>query len=465
MRHHARQLPPLRLPLVIVAAALAGGVAVLSAQERVDEQMIARIKMEAFQHSKVLETVGYLTDVHAIRLANSPQYRAAAEWCRQKLAEWGFETARLEPWGNTVRGWTLERFSVEMTEPYYLHVIAHPKAWTRSTPGVLSGHPVRVEIANPGDLTKYKGTLRGAIVMNGKPSPAGPKFTPDARRLTDEEIRSQAQVMNPGSPRTYWEDEEGWIKSQAEAVEIRKFLETEGVAAVLEPSRADGLVLSVTSGGWWRPGEPQAFPMFVLGKEHYGRIWRLLERNIPVTLDLSLRTRFDDSGSPGVRRSGPSSEALPLAHVGQVHPGVQLGHEHRAGAGLADLGVGADDAAGGLDDLARDDQARPHGDRPTELHLAPRGHAAKPGVADGPGDGFVHQREQQPAVDEPRPSCMLWPGEVLGAAARLAVTRKRDMEAGRVVGPAHVALRKAEFGSVVEHVSHSLIFIPHSGVA
>src|SRR5262249_43522165 len=154
------------------------------AQEPVDQSVIARIKQEGFQHSQVMETIFYLTDVHGPRLRGSPNYRAAADWAVRTLAAWGLSNAQLEPGGFTGRGWAVNRFNVEMIAPQYQHLIAYPLAWSPATQGAVAGQPVIVEIKSPADFPKYRGKLRGAIVLNGKPSekPAA-HFEADARRF------------------------------------------------------------------------------------------------------------------------------------------------------------------------------------------------------------------------------------------------------------------------------------------
>src|SRR5262249_49042306 len=168
------------------------------AQEHVDQSVIARIKEEGFQRSQVMDTMFYLTDVHGPRLRGSPNYMAAAEWAVKTLAAWGLSNAQLEPGGVTGRGWTVNRFNLEMIAAQYQGMIAMPFAWSPSTKGVVAGQPLIVEISSPADLAKYRGKLRGAIVMLGRPSekPAA-HFEPDAKRLTDDELKRGEQALNP----------------------------------------------------------------------------------------------------------------------------------------------------------------------------------------------------------------------------------------------------------------------------
>src|SRR5688572_6110305 len=94
--------------------------------EKVDLEVVAKIKEEGLKRSKVMETISYLTDVHGPRLTASPQIRAAGEWTKTKLAEWKLEQSHLEPWGPFGRGWSLEGFTANLVTPTYAPLIAYP---------------------------------------------------------------------------------------------------------------------------------------------------------------------------------------------------------------------------------------------------------------------------------------------------------------------------------------------------
>src|ERR1051326_8924848 len=68
-------------------------------QEKVDLDAIYRIKNEGLNHSQIMETASYLTDVYGGRLTGSPQIKAAAEWTVKKLNEWELANVHLEQWG------------------------------------------------------------------------------------------------------------------------------------------------------------------------------------------------------------------------------------------------------------------------------------------------------------------------------------------------------------------------------
>ena len=58
-----------------------------------------------------------------------------------------------------------------MTEPQYMRITGYPRAWSPALASPLSGTPIVVEVKSKDDFEKYRGKLRGAIVMNGRPEP------------------------------------------------------------------------------------------------------------------------------------------------------------------------------------------------------------------------------------------------------------------------------------------------------
>src|SRR2546422_5452577 len=176
--------------LLTVLISLASGVA-LSAQdpqEKFDQDAINKIKEEGINHSQVMDTLSYITDVPGARLTGSPNIRAAQEWAKQKLAQWGLQNAHLEAWGPFGRGWSLEGFSANMVKPHFFPLIAFPKAWSPSTNGLLRAQPVYFNAKTEADLEKYKGKLKGAIVLLSEPREVKAHFEAPGHRQTDEEL-------------------------------------------------------------------------------------------------------------------------------------------------------------------------------------------------------------------------------------------------------------------------------------
>ena len=283
---------------------LLAGLLILSAEvtgaqlagERIDSAVNARIRAEVGERSRVFETAVMLSDGFGPRLAGSPEYRKAAEWAKRELESYGLAGAALEPWGKRRgRSWKVDAHSVEMTAPYYARIVAYPKAWSPPTAGVVRGAPIVVTIRGDSDLVRYRGQLRGKIVLNGPATnPARPnadRFQPLARRFTDAELDSMRRITKPGSPEDYWDDAEGYAESVARRQRIDVLLKTEGVAALLEPSQNPNAV-GVSSYQAYDSDVSRAVPAFVVQRSDYDRIANLVERKIPVTLQLSLRSQY-----------------------------------------------------------------------------------------------------------------------------------------------------------------------------
>lgn len=274
-------------------------------RDRVDEQVLARIRAEGFQNSRIIDTLSYVTDVFGGRLTNSPNLKNAQEWTRERMISWGLENVQLEPWGEWGKGWSFEKFSIEMIEPTYDRLNAYPLAWTPSTNGTVSGKPVLVAIRSPADFEKYRGKLKGSIVLPVRlnPSPSESRFQTPAKRFTDEELSRAAQATSPvkegeisGSPVTTYQDEEkDWQAALSRSREMTKFFKDEGVAALVQPSRAPNGILSVQ--GYYETDVNKNVPTFIVAREQYARIMRLLDRNVPVRLELNLQTRTHDDST------------------------------------------------------------------------------------------------------------------------------------------------------------------------
>jgi carboxypeptidase Q len=281
---------------MVVAVAVAVLAALpLGAQEVVNDAVIAQIKMEGFQHSAVMDTLSWMSDVYGPRLTASPGLRKAAEWARDQLARWGLEHAALESYGPIGRGWELQHFNIEMTEPQYMRITGYPKAWSPATASPIAGTPIIVEVKNKQDFEKYRGKLRGAIVMNGRPEPADIGFKPDATRLSDDELKKQEGQIDPAPgllPKTYWDEERDFEKYLGDAVDVWKFFGSEGVAALITPS---SIPEDVRVDGFYDQKWQATYPAFVISREHYGRMMRMIDRKVAVKVSLSVAARFSEN--------------------------------------------------------------------------------------------------------------------------------------------------------------------------
>jgi carboxypeptidase Q len=288
-------------PIILLTAGVA------TAQEKVDLNADYRIRDTALNHSQIMETVGYLTDVTGPRLTGSSNLKRAEEYARDKLREWGLENAHLEAWGPFGRGWSLEGFTANELSPRFSPLIAYPKAWSPATNGIVRGDVVLLDVETVAELDRYKAKLKGKIVLFSPARHVDPLFDPPAHRQTDEELLRLANAEPPVEARSFQFTPE---QRSAEELNYRKWqlIQDEGAAVVLQPSYRDAGTVYVTSATVpyspdvpfekrehpWNLSKLAITPQVSVAAEQYNGIVRLLKRGIPVQLEVNVTARFSD---------------------------------------------------------------------------------------------------------------------------------------------------------------------------
>jgi hypothetical protein len=293
---------------LVCAFLLAGG---LGAQEKVDLYTINRIKNEAFQNSKVMENAFYLTDVYGPRLTGSPGLQAAADWAVRRFNEWGLSNAKLEKWGPFGRGWYCAGFSAHMKEPQYSPLIGFARPWSPGTNGPVTGEPVLAPIHTEADLEKFKGKLKGKIVLLEDPRPSQPIATALMQRYTDAELAAEALAPDPSPASPFFSPiprqqgpppYPGFVPGKPFDDEmarkwrnrVNKFLTDEGVLLTLIPGYGtDGGTVFATAAGSRELKDDLPPTSVALTREHYDRIARLIEKKTPVTLQFDIQNHMD----------------------------------------------------------------------------------------------------------------------------------------------------------------------------
>jgi carboxypeptidase Q len=317
------------------AAAVPGATSV----DKPDYDAIYKIKDEGFSRSQVMEIESYLTDVYGPRLTNSPNIKAAAEWTTKKMNDWQLANVKTEPWEPFGRGWSNEKFFAEMVGPRPFILIGYPKAWTPGTNGPVTADVVDAPITKEEDLQKFKGQLKGKLVITQVPDPVLPHFEPDAHRYTDAELADLANFQIPGGVDKAREERIAQFRIQRELqAKINKFFLDEGVVAWLEDQRGDDGTVFVQQGGSRDPKDPPSVARVALAAEHFGRIYRLLEKKIPVSITLDIENKFydDDLKSFDITAEIPGTD--------KADEVVMLGGHFdswQAGTGATDNGAGS----------------------------------------------------------------------------------------------------------------------------
>lgn len=275
--------------------------------ERVDPAALQRIRDAAFNQSHVMETAAYLNDEVGPRLTGSPNIKKAQAFAMSRLREWGLSNVHLEPWGPFGRGWTLEGFSASVTAPAFSPLVAYPKAWSPSTDGPVRGQAVFLDVNTPADLERYKGKLRGKIVLMSPARAIDPLFDPSAHRKTDAELRALADAPAPGLAPPF---QLSPAQRAANELNVRKWLlvRDEHAAVVLTSSVRDAGTVYVTSATMpyapdvpvadrlppWDLSRPYVVPQAVVSAEQYNLLLRQIARAIPVELEINIAAKFYD---------------------------------------------------------------------------------------------------------------------------------------------------------------------------
>ena len=130
--------------------------------EPVDLAMIAKIKDEGLNRSQVGPVFDMFANVIGPRLTGSPAYNRAADYAQQTMTTWGLSNVHKEAF-QFGRGWTMEKFTVEMVEPRYMPLVGYPEAWTPPTNGEVTVSAVSVAGKSVEDAAKMP--LAGAAVL------------------------------------------------------------------------------------------------------------------------------------------------------------------------------------------------------------------------------------------------------------------------------------------------------------
>jgi hypothetical protein len=274
---------------------------------------VERIKDEGVNRSRLMETIEHITDVIGPRLTGSPALRRANEWTRERLTQYGLANAHLEPW-HFGRGWTLKRFSAEVVAPQAFPLLAYPRAWSPGLDSPLTADVVLVEAKNDAELQKYKGTLRGKIVLAGNVRELKPRFEPTAKRLTEKELLELADAPDPALlPRRPQRPQRSPEEIEAAKFNDRKtqFYYDEGVALLVGSSFAgDGGMLQFVQQaavpqtfdtpfdkrvGPWEKSAPRLIPQITISNDHYNRLARMIQQGEHIQMSVNLQVEFDDS--------------------------------------------------------------------------------------------------------------------------------------------------------------------------
>ncbi|MGA8029887.1 MAG: M20/M25/M40 family metallo-hydrolase [Bryobacteraceae bacterium] len=338
-------------------------------------EVVHRIKTEAFDNSKVMEHLSYLSDLYGPRLTGSPEFQQAADWALSRLKEYGIANVHAEKWGPFGRAWSLQSYTLEMIAPRYSHLVAAPLAWSAPTHGMGTGDVLFAPFHQDSffDIPKnkesfehykaeWKGKLKGKIVLVSEAKQPKPSTKPLFRRYTDAELADIAKAPEPAIRRNIPIDQikvpadeeeagkyfaslpnetiDALIDQYFELInEVGRFFHDEGVAAVIraDPRAHNGLIFAEAAGSH-ESKDPMAPATFVVTEEQYSRITRLVEKKQPVSIRMNLDAKVSDRDVDGLDLIGEIPGRKKADEVVMI--GAHFDSWH-SGTGATDNGAGS----------------------------------------------------------------------------------------------------------------------------
>lgn len=306
------------------------------AQEKVDLDMMQKIRKEANSNSQIPMIAHNLTDVCGPRLTNSPGYNRALDWVTQICKEWGLANAGREAWGEFGKGWQNETGTLALKIPYYQDIIAYPVPWCKSTKKAIRRELIMLDGLDSGTIAKAGASLKGKIVMIKPGGTSIPDaFKPFASRYGDSSLDNlpEKYVVTRQQMESYLP----FIKSE---YNTKLYLEKMGAAALVLSGRnnIDGTVF-VDGGAGYAKGYQATLPEMKISREEYLKLMRLIKDNKKVELEMNVQNSFysDDLTGYNVVAEIPGTDPTLKSQV------VMLGGHLDSWAG----GTGATDNAAG----------------------------------------------------------------------------------------------------------------------
>jgi hypothetical protein len=259
---------------------------------QMDNEEVGEVIMKhGLDESEVMEIASWLTDVYGPRLTGSPMLDKATKWAQEQLKSWGMSNVHLHEWGPFGRGWQMDHFEMHCTTPSYWPLMAYPKAWSPSISG--SGEVVYLQIYSEEDIDKYRGKLDGKFVLMDTIRDVNPPFEAMGKRYDAEKLFDMATAGEP-TPRPRRRNRVGGFNLNKA---IWQMLEEEKPIAVLDRSYKGDLGTVFVSGartgeGRARDNDKAVVPQATLSVEHYNRIFRMMLKDIPVTLSIDLKATY-----------------------------------------------------------------------------------------------------------------------------------------------------------------------------
>jgi len=273
----------------------------------VDWDVVAQIREEGLQRSQIANTLSYMADVLGARLTNSNAMDKAQRWAVEEMKRIGLTETYREPFMDYGVSWDNEYVSIHLLEPDYQPMVGYPIAHTPGTNGQQKLQAIIADVRTHQDLETLEGKIRGMAVLSTPPAIIDlSRFETGTPRRSAQELRELEEAVIPPPPgpdphfsRLYPDPPQN--PDVLTASERLAFYVKEGVAVVLESSSGwPGAVRGFARPGakidlWSRNATMSSVPIVAVTPEHYNRMYRILRRGIPVSVEVEVRNSHGTS--------------------------------------------------------------------------------------------------------------------------------------------------------------------------
>lgn len=309
---------------------------ILHAQEKVDMDMMQKIKDEEKNNSQIATIAHNVTDVTGPRLTNSPGYKRAIGIITKTFKEWGLQNAGPEAWGEFGRGWSTEKSYVALKQPYYQPMIAYPVAWTNGTKKAITAPVILLDKLDSATIDKLGSDIKGKIVMA---KTANINLRSAAKAYS---TRYEDSVLNklPDSYMLTRQQIDYFIPFIDGEYKTTLYLQSKGAVALLKSNSSgrDGTI-TVDGTSAYAKGYAAPLPELVITREDYLKLQRMVSDKENVQLDIDVQNKFYDDDLTGYNVVGEIAGTDPALKDQVVMLGGHLDSWH-SGTGATDNAAG-----------------------------------------------------------------------------------------------------------------------------
>jgi len=257
-------------------------------EETTKPDPIAEMDMKILEQVKTDEPtlkqdLTYLTEHIGPRLTGSAKLDEASHWTSEQFKAAGLSNVHLEEW-TIANSWTRGPASGRIVAPTEQTLTLATAGWSLGTKGSVRGPVVAVTFERVEDLEPYKGKLKDAIVLLGRPREMQtPEFPLTMPWHNDTIPVSRPKNEKPIDFAAY---------RQARLAAMKLFADEKVHAVLIASDKEYGLL---NMGSLSREYQPALVPVAFAARESYHQLWRLQERG-PVEAEVNIEGSI--SGKP-----------------------------------------------------------------------------------------------------------------------------------------------------------------------